>query len=421
MHRAHWYRLPCGLRVLTLELPTFNSLRFDLYLRDGSRWETRQTNGIAHLTEHMLFNGTASYPSANRLALAVADIGGAMNGEVGQELTGYSLWTRPRHLERGLALFASMVTEPIFDPDELETEKKIVLAEIAEQPNGTTLDQLLWPDHPLSFPVPGRRRNVARYSRADVLEHYRRFYTPDNMVLVVAGPVSHGDVVRLAEQHFGRLSGCFACTCRPVPPPGWRPRFRFNTLRDTQTYTVALAYPFFPRTPATKAAFWLLNTVLGTSDTARLFLKVREEMGLVYSIDSDTALWSDAGVVEIEWKAARGKLRRALRQVLLEVRRLRDHPVEDAELRRAKEWRIASLESLLDDPESLSRRYAAGTLFGDYLPLQELIDLTAAVTARELQAVAREVFRAAPCLLLQGPQLSPAERARLRAEFIGSL
>lgn len=419
MHSAKWEILPNGLRVLTLEFPHLNSLRFDLFLRDGSRWETQQTSGLAHLTEHMLFNGTAAYPTAVQLALAAADIGGAMNGEVGQELTNYSLWTRPRYLEQGMAIFASMLTEPIFDPDELEVEKKIVLAEIAEQPGTSTLDELLWPGHPLSFPVPGKRRRVAAFRREDVVWHYRSFYRPDNMVLVVAGPVCHADVTRLAARHFGGMNGRFDRVFEPAPPPNRRPVARFNVLRDVQTYAIALAYPMFPRTPAERAAFWLLNTVLGTSDTARLFLRVREELGLVYSIDSHTALWSDAGVLEIECKAARPKLRRALRQVLKEVDELRRRPIEPDELKRAKEWRIASLESLLDDPEGLARRYAAGALFEDPLPLETLIDLTAAVTAEDLLAAARQAFgTTGPCLLIQGPELTPAARAALRADFV---
>lgn len=422
MDSAKWQKFPNGLRVLTLELPHLNSLRFDLYLRAGSRWETRETNGLAHLTEHMLFNGTAAYPTAVQLALAAADIGGAMNGEVGQELTNYSLWTRPRYLEQGMAIFASMLTEPVFDPDELEVEKKIVLAEIAEQPNTPTLDELLWPRHPLSYPVPGRRAQVAGFRREDIVWHYRAYYKPDNMVLVVAGPVAHADVARLVERHFAGLTGRFQRNCDPAPPVRRRPALRFNTLRDVQTYTIALAYPMFPRTPAERAAFWLLNTVLGTSDTARLFLRVREELGLVYTIDSHTALWSDAGVLEIECKAARPKLRRALRQVLKEVDELRRKPVGADELKRAKEWRIASLESLMDDPEGLARRFAAGALFDDPLPLTTLIDLTAAVTPADLLAVARQAFNTpGPCLLIQGPELKPDVRAEIRADFLGAL
>ncbi len=418
MHQSFWHRLPNGLRVLTLEMPHLNSLAVELFVRDGSRWEGEETNGLSHLVEHMLFNGNASYRLGRDLALAVAELGGAMNGEVGQEMAEYSLWTRPQHLDRSLEVFASMFTEPLFDEEELELEKRIILAEIGEQPSGSTLDQLLWPNHPLSFPVPGKRKTVVSFTREQVVTHYRRFYVPDNLVLVVAGPVSHRHVERLAARLFGRLSGRFRERYVSAPAPAPVPQTRFTTLRDITSYQVSLAYPFFPRTNPDRAAYWLLNTILGTSDTSRLFLKLREELGLVYSVDSHTALWSDTGVIEIEFKVARSRLRRALAQVLDQTACLRSERVSQAEMDRAKEWRIASLESLLDDPDGLARRYAAGTLFGDYLALEDLAELTAAVTPEDILGIAQAAFREeGSCLLIQGPELQTAGRAELRALF----
>lgn len=418
MHQPHWQTLPNGFRILTLEMPWLNSLRFDLYLRGGSRWENPELAGTAHFVEHMLFNGTRSFPSTIEHCLAAAEIGGAMNGEVDQEMSSYSFWTRPQHLERGLGTFSSMFTEPLFDPGEMELEKKIVMAEIAEQPKAKGLDELLWPNHPLSNPVPGTRARIRALTREQVVDYYQRFYVPDNMVLVVTGPVGHAEVERLAARYFGRLEGGFAEAFQLAPPPSGAPRIRFNVLHDSPAYQVSIAFPFGLPDPRSRAGIWLLNTLLGTSDTSRLFLKVREEMGLVYSIDSQVAMWSDTGLVEIEFKASRQKLRAAFRSVLAEIERLMVEPVSSGELTRAKEWRIASLESLFDDPENLGRRYASAALFGDELPLKELIDLSERTAPGELTAMARAIFSATgPCLLVQGPELP----AKVKLEFRASM
>lgn len=425
MHRAIWHCCPNGFRLLTLEMPHLRSLRLDLFLRGGSRWETRETSGLSHLLEHMLFNGTASYPSALELALAAADIGGAMNGETGQEMTAYSLWTRPQHARKAVELLASMVCEPLLDAGELEVEKQIILAEIAEQPKTKTLDELVWPDHPLSLPVPGAPATVRSFRREHLMDWYRRFYTPDNMVLVVSGPIRAAEMQPLVEQTFSRLQGRFAETFVPAPPElrsvfkrGVTGRSHFTTLHDQGTYHAALAYRAWPATEQQRAAMWLLNTILGNSDTSRLFLQVREERGLVYSIDSHLSLWSDAGLIEIEFRAAKPKLRRSLREVVAVLERLCAEPVAPAELRRAQEWRVASLESVLDEPEALARRYACGALFGDEIPIERLIDLTLQVTPEDLLELCRDIFRAPDrpgYLLVQGPQLQRDARQELRA------
>lgn len=416
--RIYEHTLGNGFKIITLEMPWLNSLRFDLYLRGGSRWERTESSGLAHFVEHMLFNGTRLFPSTIEHCLAAAEIGGAMNGEVDQEMTSFSFWTRPKHLKRGLTVFSSMFTEPLFDPREFELEKKIILAEIAEQPKGRSLDEIIWPGHPLSNPILGTRSRIRGMTVEEALDHFRRFYVPDNMVLVVTGPVSHTVAEELAARVFGGLRGQFRESFEPAPRPAAATRAHFNVLRDSPAFQVSMAFSFeLPDHPG-RAGVRLLNTLLGVSDTSRLFLRVREELGLVYSIDSQAVILSDIGLIEVDFRASRQKLRAACRRVAAEIRRLTTDLVSLGELARAKEWGIASLESILDDPESLGRRCAVGSLFGDEMPIHDLIEVINLISPEELIKAARDVFGGLGAyLLVQGPELSPAIKADLRGIF----
>lgn len=415
MTLAHWRTLDNGFRVLTLQMPHLHSLRLDLHLRVGSRWEVPETNGLSHFVEHLLFNGTGSYPSATELSLAAADIGGALNGEVGPETADYYLWTRTMHLEKAISVFSSMFTEPLFDEKEMDIERRIVLAEIAEENRRGSVDELLWPNHPLSYYVSGTRSNIRGFTRDQVIDHWRRFYVPDNLILVAMGNVDHGRVEALAEKAFGGMTGRFAEKFAPWTGAGSGPRFKFVTLMENPGYNVGLAYHAYGAGHPRRVALGLLNTILGVSDTSRLFLGVRERQGLVYTVESYTTLWTDAGALEVEFNASRRKLRPALEAVVRELHSLVAREVSDVELARAKEWQIATLESGLDDPAGLSRRYALRALFNDSLSIEETIELTEKVTAEEVLEVARDIIRPDnACLFVQGPGFNARDKREIR-------
>lgn len=417
MLQTERFLLPSGLRVIVVPQPHLHSLRLDFFIRDGSRWETPETNGLAHFTEHLLFGGNERYPSKHELALAIADIGGAANGETSPEVTSYYLLTRPGHLAAALEVFGAMMTRPLFRQAEVQHEKRIVLAEIGEELRKGSVEELLWPGHPLSFYVSGRPDRVRRFDRELLLDHYRRFYVPDNVLLVVTGPVTAAVVRPLAEKAFASPTGGFreqVATAEGVPPAGRL--VQFATVADMPSFSLSLAYRLSRPDLRQQAALALLNTILGASDTSRLFLGVRERLGLVYSVESLLTLWTDVGSLEVEMNASRRHLRPALTAVLQEISRLVAEEVPGAELTRAKEWLVASLEGLLDDPGSLARRLALQALFQDMPPIEEAIRLTLDISSEEVRDAAAAVLRPeAGRLFLQGPRLEREERDEVRA------
>lgn len=417
MLQTERFRLRNGLPVCVVPQPHLHSLRLDFFVRDGSRWETPGTSGLAHFTEHLLFGGNELYQSKRELALAIAKVGGAANGETSPEVTSYYLLTRPGHLAPALEIFGAMMTRPLFTPVEVKLEKRIVLAEIGEELRKGSVEELLWPGHPLAFYVSGSPERVRRFDRDLVLDHYRRFYVPDNVLLVVSGPVTAAEVRPLAEKSFAPPPGSFREAAVPaLDVPLDRRLVRFATVADMPSFSLSLAYRLARPDLRRQATLSLLNTLLGASDTSRLFLGVRESLGLVYTVESLLTLWTDVGSLEVAMNASRRHLRPALAAVLQEITRLVAEEVSEAELGRAKEWLVASLEGLLDDPGSLARRLALQALFQDMPPIDEAIRLTMDITPREVREAAATVLRPENArLFLQGPRLEREERDAVRA------
>ncbi|MHB9145903.1 MAG: M16 family metallopeptidase [Symbiobacteriia bacterium] len=417
MLQTERFYLTNGLPVCVLPSPHLHSLRLDYFLRDGSRWETRVTGGLAHFTEHMLFGGNRVIANKREMALALAAIGGATNGETGPEAAGFYLGTRPAHLARAMELFGAMITGPLFQPVDIQMEKRIVLAEIGEELRKGSVDELLWPDHPLSYYVSGRPENVRRFDSATLADHHRRFYTPDNGVLVVTGPVTGREVRPLAEAHFAQLTGSFAEPALPAAGLPLSPTVvRFATVADMPSHTLYLAFPVGRPDFRQQAALYLLNTILGASDTSRLFQSLRETLGLVYTVESALTLWADTGALYVELNVSSRHLHRALGQALQEIKRLAGEEVPRAELERAKEWQVANLEGVLDDPAGIARRLALQELFQDLPPVDEAIRLTQSVEPIEIQQVARDVLLpGAARLFVQGPGLDREDQSEIRA------
>jgi len=202
-----------GLRVVSVPLPHHHGAEVLFYVGVGSRHEPPRQAGISHFLEHMLFKGTADYPSGLAMERAFEAVGGSANAATDTETTCFHSRIHPEHLEEGLRLFASMLRRPLFK--DLEVERRVILEEALSDfsENGRQINPdnliagLLFPRHPLGRPTVGSRPCVARISLAQLQQHHASFYTPANAVLAVAGPIEHGRMLEAAQKCFGDWHG----------------------------------------------------------------------------------------------------------------------------------------------------------------------------------------------------------------------
>src|SRR5215212_9358771 len=197
--------LPNGLRVLVAPMPHTRSAAVSIYVGAGSRYETRTEAGISHFVEHLTFKGTTRRPTAQVISEAIDGVGGVLNAATDREYTVYYAKVARPHLEIAVDVLADLVHSPLYDPKEIEKERKVVLEELASvadspgQQVDLLLDELLWPEQPLGWDVAGTEESVSALSREMVVEYVRRQYVPANMVGSFAGNVEQAEVVELLE------------------------------------------------------------------------------------------------------------------------------------------------------------------------------------------------------------------------------
>jgi predicted Zn-dependent peptidase len=411
MEQTKIHQMANGLKVIVVNKPERHSVLMEMFIKTGVRWESEENIGITHLTEHILFKGTAAYPSTLEYAKAIANIGGDVNAETSAETVTYSFWVgRKKYLE-GLELFLGLFTEPLIKEEDLKLEKKVIMAELREcYEVDTYIEDLLWQDHPLGFSIKEEKRNLKNLTIEDVQKHFNTFYVPNNMVLVVLGPVDSEEVIKQISLIMGKLQPGKLPLSIPFTPSNNDAKIKFQKA-DKKVMDIDLAFYGYPYNHPRSEALILLKDILGNGPTSRLFLRLREELGLVYGVDAKVTRWQDSGAFQIQYTSSKANLVRALKNVVKEIRDVKQELVCEDELERAKGWRIACLENEYDSVKAIMERYGVGHLYDDFTDIQEDIRKVEEVKIEEIKEVAQEIFRYnCACFLLTGPQLKAEEK-----------
>ncbi len=389
-------RLSNGITVITERVEGVRSVAAGVWLEAGSRYEGPEERGISHFIEHMLFQGTGTR-TAEELARQMDALGGHSDAYTGRELVTYSFKVLDENLEEALEIHADLVLRPRFDEAAIEKEKGVILEELkmeTDNPESHLTDifvERFWKRHPLGRPVLGTRRTIQSFTQAQLRAFHERFYRPENLTLAAAGRVDHGRFAELAERLFGAL-----------PRGGARPETKapeaeapliLKSRRSLEQVHVCLGAPAPGARDSRMYAAYLLNMILGATMSSRLFQNIRERQGLAYSIYSDLATYLDAGWLGIYAGTSPGNAKRLVRGVMEELRRLKEEPVPEDELRHAKQTAkssmLLSLDSMNSRMSSLARQWLT---YGRFYSLEEVAAKVEALTAAEVQELAREMF-----------------------------
>lgn len=403
--------LPNGLRILTCAMPHTYSVGVGFYLSIGSRYESEELAGASHFVEHMLFKGTTKYPTPQAIAALLEGHGGVFNASTGQETT--MLWAKmpQAHLDLALDVLCDMLRHSVLQPDEVEKERRVILEEISasqdvpEELVSLVLNEITWPDHPLGRDVAGTPESVAGLSRNALHRFMSSVYRPQEAVLSVAGNVQHTTVVELAQRLLGDWEPGPAPTFAAAPPDGTRPRVAW-VQRPIEQAHLALHLPGLSRADPDRYALSLLNIILGEGMSSRLFLELRERLGLAYAVDSYTSLLTDTGVLGVYAAVAPEQAHAALAAVLRELARLRDEAVDADTLHLAREYSKGRLLLGLEDTLAVAGWFGRQeVLREEILSPEAVIEKLEAVTAADIQRVAGRIVRpAGACLAGVGPQ-----------------
>ncbi len=407
-YTLHQTTLANGLRVVGLDMPYLRSMVLAALVGVGARHEREEDKGISHFLEHIMLAGTEGYPSMSDLFGVVERLGGMLNGASTFDHTVYWMRLHRDYVEDGVRVMADILTRPLLDPDTVANEANTILNEMAGMGGESALElmyEMLWPGRSSEFNVPGNLETVERFNRERLLNHYRRFYTPGNIVLCVAGRFDVAPTFRLIAETLGTMQGDPAPGLIPLGEAQAGPKWTSRPTGGTQA-SFWLAHRAYTDTDPRRIPLYVLNTMLGWGTRSLLFEKVREEAGLAYFIESDVLLDGEFGLFNIHSELPAENLMQAMELVFGELRRLTDGPIEADRLERAVELMRCQIEFQLDSPETLARIYGLGALLGrTFDPPLELARKVRAVTAEQVTEVAREVLRPERrYLLLFGPE-----------------
>lgn len=387
-----------GLRVVTSEVPTAQSVSVNLFVGIGSRGETPKTNGASHFMEHLLFKGTKGRPDPIVIAEAIEGAGGVLNAYTSKELTCYWNQVPFDRLETAMDILADMYQNSLMAEEEIARERTVVQQEIRrafDQPGAWAselLSRATFGDQPIGWPIAGTLETIEAMGRSDFVDHVATYYVPSNTVLSISGNTTHEEVMKLAERYYG---AAVDHTYPPIPAAvAAFPEERIVVeTREIAQCNIGIALYAIPRDDPDRYPLMILNTILGRGMSSRLFKEVREKRGLAYSVGSGVSRYSDIGTMGISAGVTMENLYEATEVIRNELFKLRDQQVTNDEITKARDFATGNFRLGLESTMALAQRAGESLLMtGEIEPVEDVVAALAAVTIEDVQRVAQRLF-----------------------------
>jgi predicted Zn-dependent peptidase len=409
--------LPTGLRLITESMPHVRSVSIGVWLTRGSRHESSERGGIAHFVEHMLFKGTATR-SAEDIAQEIDSIGGQLDAFTAKEYASYYIKVLDEHLPMAIDLLSDIVMNPRLDAEDIEKEKKVILEEIKmveDTPDDLVHElftQHFWEGHSLGRPILGSKETVESFTSEILRNYFRNAYVAPNLIVSAAGNIEHARARELVEKAFATLPGA------PTPFEDSIPRVVPQVLlrsKELEQSHVCLGTNSYQQNHPDRYVSYIMNTVLGGSMSSRLFQNVREKRGLAYAVFSGLSAYRDAGNITIYAGCANEAVPEVVDLCVEELRGLKQMPVPETELRRAKDHLKGSLMLSLENTASRMSHLARQEIYFErHFGLDETLAGVERVTAADVTRVAADLFAdSSLAATIVGPSPRDVTRAQL--------
>jgi predicted Zn-dependent peptidase len=394
--------LPNGLTVVTVEMPHIHTMEVSMFVRAGLRFENEENNGISHFLEHMLFRGNRKYPDSISLNMEFENIGRDLRASTLGEYTQYGFSPHISQLEKGMEIFSEFFYSPTFP--EIELERGIILEEYYEDLNeeGVNVDinnhacKLLYPGTPMSWPTIGTEETIKKITVEMLRDYYNAHYVPGNMVLSMAGPIEHNRNLQLSEKYFSTFSNGVAPISKnhfvgSISDEQSRPQFLFQHDSDSQV-ELQICFRSCSYNHEDFLTLGLISRVFDDGFTSRLQRVLREERGLVYSVECRATSMSDIGTMDFDVTARSEKLIEVTKALLHEIEKFTSLGPSDDEVAHVKKRYMFDLDSELDDPYKQVIRYAFPYLYSEEMSLEEERNRILAISKEKITEVARRTF-----------------------------
>lgn len=387
-----------GLRVITI--PEEDSLAVTVFVlvEAGSKYETKEINGISHFLEHMCFKGTKNRPTALQISSELDSLGAQYNAFTSQEFTGYYAKVAASHFDKALDIVSDLYLNPVFDEKEIEKEKGVIVEEInmyEDLPQHRVQDlilETLYGDQPAGWPVAGEKEIVRSFNRDTFLKYRGDHYVPSATTVVVAGNFNEEKAVKEIASRFDEMTANTKIGKNSVIDAQGSPAVTLKKKESDQTHLV-LAVRTYKADDDRNHVLKVLSQVLGGGMSSRLFQKVREEMGAAYYVRCSNNSHTDHGFLEASAGADNTRAKDVIRAIVAEFARMKESPVSSEELTRAKESLIGNLFLGLETSDAIAGHYGLQEVIKKKIEQpEEYAERIRKVSAEEIQAVAKDIF-----------------------------
>jgi predicted Zn-dependent peptidase len=388
-----------SLRIITAPFKSTKTVSVLILVGTGSKYETKEINGISHFLEHMFFKGTKRRPTTLKLVEPLDRIGGVYNAFTSQEYTGYWVKVAAEHLDLALDWISDINLNSKIEQEEIDRERGTILQEInmyLDTPASYISDvwtDLLYGDQPAGWRVIGREEVIKKIQRSDFIKYLKEHYSSKNTIVAVAGQINHKTVIDKAKKYFQRISEREAKDKPPVKEKQDRPRVlvHYKETDQTHLYLGFRAYDIFH---PDKYALGLLGVILGGNMSSRMWISVRERQGLAYYISSGVDTATDSGALYTRAGVDNQRLGKAIKTILGEYKKMVRQKVSPSELKKAKDYTKGTTLIGMESSDEQAAFYGFQELLtGEILTLKEKFAKIDKVTINDIQRVAKDIFR----------------------------
>lgn len=390
-------KLSSGLTIASEHIPHVRTVTIGFWVRCGTFCESENEQGLSHFLEHMFFKGTMNR-TARDIVEALDDVGGELNAYTTKEYTCFYAKVIDEHLPIAISVIADMLSKPLFSDADIEREKQIVLEEISlyeDTPDEIIHDLMastIWPDHPLGRAILGTRDSIGSINRTNLLLFFEKHYVPAGIVIAAAGNVQHDSLLRLLDEHL-TLGSRPLCEVPEAPQPIYLDRFSLFD-RATEQLHLSVGFPGLSFRDDNIYSLNVLNNIFGAGMSSRLFQRVREELGLAYSIYSYSAAFASTGYFSIYAGLSAKNAELLVATIGEEITRISHELVTPEELNRAKQQVKGALIMGLESTANRTSRMGRGLLLlGKATDPEEVIERIESVTAEDVKALAQNIFQ----------------------------
>jgi predicted Zn-dependent peptidase len=386
-----------GLRIITNRMPHTESVSIVFYIGTGSRHETLEESGISHFLEHILFKGSAKYPTAKEISEAIEGVGGVLNASTDRELTTYWCKVPSKDFRLALDVLSDFIKDPVLENNEIEKERQVILEELGmtyDIPSYRAellIDEVMWPNQQLGRDVGGTRASVSDINKDMIINYMERQYTSKNMVVSIAGNIEHEYVIDTLSKTFSTWRNNTPAEYYTATDSQLSPLIGLVTHKTEQA-NLCLGFKGLPYAHKERNALDVLNTIIGEGMSSRLFLRLREEEGLVYDVHTTTSHLHDCGSLIAYAGVDPKNAVRAIESILDECSKVKDN-VNDREMTKAIQYMKGRLLLRMEDTRSVAAWFGAQEILHcQSLSPQEILADIDKLQPNDIKTVARKVL-----------------------------